>query len=821
MAQTESYQGAQTFEVVPGAALPTSVADKHQGAIQLYGAGRYREAFALLNDALNAGGSSELWNDWAVAALACEEVGKAEAGFRRALALDPTNGEAAVNLGALLAGLGRVAEAIPVLEIASERAPEPQRSKANQLLGDCRRQSTSRSTQLSNIVIPVGQSSVSCQSQHSMAEQVLPGSCATPRNPLPSTWESFDEIICLTLEGDTARQRQASAELCQSGMQRFSFFEGTPASSIRVTEAFAKGEVKKFPPCFRCGALECNCDNNTLIRSQVACSISFMDIFKYASRSESNTFLVVEDDVVLEDYAIDLANEALTKKHLSGLGFFDKHIPCLLRLGYLKVPGEVRTYNGTFSWSREEGFLSNPCFAFNKPFAELAIKEFKGFTHTADVYIHVELSEKAVHFGLSPKLAHDRSLSLGTAPSRIHPRPIYLECEENSAKDKELEAERISNHIKRTMVVDFGILGIPRGGTAWAAKAGQELGFQIGHEKVEANGISSWMLVATSEVAPFGFDLYAKNPGFIYPKKRILVARPLPVSLPSQIMENTKNIQSFAFRRKLIQERWKYDLAQNANQISRAILSYFLWYRLCLETEVHAIVRIGDVAGLAKSFGLPDVSPQEEQALVAKTIGVNKNKAYHGQRYERTQIDLADLLRSIRAMTAQEIGLIADTIACFPAAMKEICLGTSRELMDAMQTCVSSTVCCDSPYVEDAAEKTAAQLIAAGNPAAAVPLLAACLQQDETSERWNDWAAAEVACGRNANAETGFRRALELDPANRQAGVNLATVLILQRRFAEAAPILEPYTVTLSPHERAMLHQLATGSAHAIAPCRV
>jgi tetratricopeptide (TPR) repeat protein len=403
---------------------------------------------------------------------------------------------------------------------------------------------------------------------------------------------------------------------------------------------------------------------------------------------------------------------------------------------------------------------------------------------------------------------------LGIALSRIHPKPAYLEYKENGAKEKELEAARISNHIKRTMVVDFGLFGIPRGGTAWAAKVGQELGVKIGHEKLEANGISSWMLAATSEVAPFGFDIYARNPGFIHPKKRILVARPLQVSLPSQIIENTKNIQSFAFRRKLIKERWQCDIAENANQISRAILSYFLWYRLCLETGMHAIVKIGDVAGLAKAFGRPEMPSQEEQALAASTIAVNQNKLYLGQTYERTPIDPVDLLRSIRAMTTQEIGLIADTISYFPAAMKEICLESSEELTDAIQTCISSTVRCNSSYAEDAAEETAAQLLAAGNPEAAVRLLAARLQQGETSERWNDWATAEVACGRNTNAESGFRHALELDPGNRQAGVNLATMLIGQGRFAEAAPVLAPHETGLSTQERAGLSQLATRSVN-------
>jgi len=51
--------------------------------------------------------------------------------------------------------------------------------------------------------------------------------------------------------------------------------------------------------------------------------------------------------------------------------------------------------------------------------------------------------------------------------------------------------------------------------------------------------------------------------------------------------------------------------------------------------------------------------------------------------------------------------------------------------------------------------------------------LRASLEANPTSECWNDWAAAEAACGRIAEAMKGFSTALSLEPGNRQALENL------------------------------------------------
>jgi len=65
------------------------------------------------------------------------------------------------------------------------------------------------------------------------------------------------------------------------------------------------------------------------------------------------------------------------------------------------------------------------------------------------------------------------------------------------------------------------------------------------------------------------------------------------------------------------------------------------------------------------------------------------------------------------------------------------------------------------------------------------------LRLGDNSEVWNDWATAQVVCGRAEEAEKGFRLALELSPGNAQAAVNLGGLLFGLKEFDEAARYLK------------------------------
>jgi predicted O-methyltransferase YrrM len=73
----------------------------------------------------------------------------------------------------------------------------------------------------------------------------------------------------------------------------------------------------------------------------------------------------------------------------------------------------------------------------------------------------------------------------------------------------------------------------------------------------------------------------------------------------------------------------------------------------------------------------------------------------------------------------------------------------------------------------------------------AAMLLGEALGESETCERWNDWATVQTALRNIANAEIGFRRALQIEPENADARTNLGILLARMNRAAEALALLQ------------------------------
>ena len=111
------------------------------------------------------------------------------------------------------------------------------------------------------------------------------------------------------------------------------------------------------------------------------------------------------------------------------------------------------------------------------------------------------------------------------------------------------------------------------------------------------------------------------------------------------------------------------------------------------------------------------------------------------------------------------------------------------------------------------------ELFAQGRYHEAICCFEECLRQRETSEIWNDWATAQFASGRVAQAQDGLKRALQLEPRNAQAAGNLRLVDALagsrqrcsgenQRRAAGKKPIIEEFLQDIQaiPGEDPSLH---------------
>ena len=109
---------------------------QHDDAIIAFQEGRAAEALGLLEELLTAKETPELWNDWAAVQLGLGRVAQAEAGFIRALELDPKNNDATVNLGLLLLGRGESDRAVLLLTRALPELPTEQRKMVEALLAN-------------------------------------------------------------------------------------------------------------------------------------------------------------------------------------------------------------------------------------------------------------------------------------------------------------------------------------------------------------------------------------------------------------------------------------------------------------------------------------------------------------------------------------------------------------------------------------------------------------------------------------------------------------------------------------------------------------
>lgn len=111
---------------------------------------------------------------------------------------------------------------------------------------------------------------------------------------------------------------------------------------------------------------------------------------------------------------------------------------------------------------------------------------------------------------------------------------------------------------------------------------------------------------------------------------------------------------------------------------------------------------------------------------------------------------------------------------------------------------------------QEPADESLSHLIEQGRSAEAMARLEASLLQGETAELWSDWATLQYGSGDTAQAEQGYRRALQLDGSHRQAAVNLGILLVSKGRFQEATAAFKQHESTLTAAETNAIQSMAS-----------
>jgi GR25 family glycosyltransferase involved in LPS biosynthesis len=435
----------------------------------------------------------------------------------------------------------------------------------------------------------------------------------------------INKIYVINLKSCYDRKKHIEKEFKRLKINNYEIFEATDKDSLQVQEMMKTNFVKKFPPCFRCNKNKCGCSNNILIKPQIGNWCSFINVMNDIIKNDyKGLIMICEDDIKFTDDGMKILNKMITKDNLEKYNIsFEK--PILIRAG--------SGFNKNHSLKHSPKLIrkvtmSNPCFICNKYYAKSFIKNLKIIDTTSDIFIHrniLSLDKTIQSFTILPQPIYELSCGeFKKFKSEIHPKGL-----DNKDKIKE------KNHFKRVEYKDFLCIGHPRCGTSSISYYLTQMGYNVGHENMGENGVSSWMLAVEAESYPFG---NIKEKFRYYFRNVIHVVRNPYDAIPSIILENKYspgNI-SYKFRKKHIKKILNIDLPDvDINKLSLldetelAIKTFIYWNKICEICKPETICKVEDISSLQK-FNTKNIT--------VDTAKKNSNKKYVGKVYKKPTI---------------------------------------------------------------------------------------------------------------------------------------------------------------------------------------
>ena len=217
---------------------------------------------------------------------------------------------------------------------------------------------------------------------------------------------TIQKSYVINVKDSIYRYNHVINEFAKYGISNFIVEEAVTKSDKEVKSKYEKNEVLYYPPCFRCGYKICNHENNIITPSQVANFLSFRNIMKKVTNKNNGLYAVFEDDFFFKENtkrSFTKINKMIIKKQLK-----NTNLPAIIRIGShsssTRKEKFLYQYFGYSTVTENDYNMANPCFIFNKQFADLFLTKFNKIETTSDSFIHKILCEnnKVLNYSIKP-----------------------------------------------------------------------------------------------------------------------------------------------------------------------------------------------------------------------------------------------------------------------------------------------------------------------------------------------------------------------------------------------------------------------------------
>lgn len=228
--------------------------------------------------------------------------------------------------------------------------------------------------------------------------------------------------------------------------------------------------------------------------------------------------------------------------------------------------------------------------------------------------------------------------------------PRHNTVRSNYNYDRQLTVKDTTNTSK--VPCDYLITGHPRTGTYYTSTVFRKLGFAIGHEGIDKDGMSSWLHAAYDLNTPsmrVKSVLKANQSRYLMTLKHLLLLVRHPKdAIPSIILENLGKL-SYRYRRFHILNSSGIDIHDGTTAVERAALSYINWIKMIELQQPDFILKLEHIEDDVQRFLTKNDIPFELDTHDVYTEDKNSSVTMTGvQKPTLTKTDYLKLSPSIR-----------------------------------------------------------------------------------------------------------------------------------------------------------------------------